>query len=77
MPEIKRDRSYPEYGIHWVNVTTGTTSQDEREASKLALGEARRWAKESGMVTNGAVSSGATCGPDRIEYRFCFNFRKP
>lgn len=75
MSEVTRDRHYPESGIHWVNVTTGTTSADEHQAPKLALGEARRWARELGKTTNGVVSSGAACKPGEIEYHFCFMFR--
>jgi hypothetical protein len=74
MAEITRDRHYPEYGIHWVYVTTGTTSAEERQASVLALGEARRWARELGKTTNGVVSSGAACKSGEIEYHFCFTF---
>ena len=75
--KIERDRHYPEHGIYWVNVTTGTTSADESAAKKFALGEALRWAKELGKTTNGVVSSGAACKPDEIEYHFCFVFRTP
>lgn len=61
---------------YWVHVHATGKDWTEKALNRAARTEARKWARNEGMVYGGVVSGGGTYGMDRVEHRMSFYFKE-
>lgn len=61
---------------YWVHVRATGEDWTESALNRAARAEARKWARDEGLVYGGIVSGGGTYGSDRVEHRMCFYFKE-